>query len=225
MLLEELKYMGIFIILIIIAFIIICCAASENDRQNREQEREEEIKKSSEYSKYMQKYKRLVTKYQNSEYYLKAGKYAERKHYAILNNSINILEDLDEDDITDKISAGEDAPNETIYDIDKIKYYKLAGSVYQQQHISGGGGGGSSLGGAVVGGLVAGGVGAIIGSRNKIDDVQTTYITKDDRRVVLTFIDEEEVELPYKFYDRLLDYIPEKEYDNYIALKKSKRKK
>lgn len=213
---------------IILIVILIVCAANETDKQQREQEKEEQeekIKKSSEYSKYSQKYKKLVTKYQNSGYYLKSGKYKEEKHYAILNNSINILEDLDEDDITDKISAGEDTPKETIYDIDRIKYYKLVGSVYQQQYISGGGGGGSSLGGAVVGGLVAGGAGAIIGSRKKINDVQTTYITKDDRTLVITFINDEEVELPYKFYERMLDYVPEKDYSNYIALKKSKVKK
>lgn len=213
---------------IILFIILIVCAANETDKQQKEEQKEEQkekMKNSSKYRKYSQKYKRLVANYQNSGYYLKAGKYKEEKHYAILNNSINILEDLGEDDFIDKIIAGEDTPNETTYDIDKIKYYKLAGSVYQQQYISGGGGGGSSLGGAVVGSLVAGGAGAIIGSRKKINDVQTTYITKDDRTLVITFIDEEEVELPYKFYERMLDYVPEKDYSNYIALKKSKGKK
>ena len=31
--------------------------------------------------------------------------------------------------------------------------------------------------------------------------------------------------LRYKFYDRLLDYIPEKDYENYLAAKREKGRK
>ena len=198
---------------------------NESTNQQAEEEKKEEIKNSSEYSKYIQKYKKLITKYKGSEYYLKAKEKGGTRHYAILDNNIHIIEDLNEEELIKKVAASGMFPNEKVYNIDEIRYYTIEGSVYQQQHISGGGGGGSSIKGAVVGSLIAGDAGAVIGSRKKIDDVQTTYVEEDDRRVVITFIDDDELEVSYKFYDRLLDYIPEKDYENYIAIKKAKGKK
>lgn len=198
--------------------------------ENKEIEnKKEELRE--DYNKYVNKYKKLLGKYKSSEYYLEEeNDLCITTHYAILNNHIHILSRLDEQFALDdfiKFNNGviPDEVQEITYDIDDIRYYKLEGSVYQQQRISGGGGGGSSIKGAVVGGLIAGNAGAIIGSRKKIDDIQTAYVEDDDRRVVITFKDDDELELPYKFYDRLLDYAPEKDYDNYIAAKKAKGRK
>lgn len=108
------------------------------------------------------------------------------------------------------------------YFLKDIKYYELTGSKHKEQNISGGG---SSIKGAVAGGLIAGGTGAIIGSRKGIE---TSYKDVDDRKVIVTFnnsIDEYDnntLELDVECYDKLLDYIPEKEYDNYIQNKKKK---
>ena len=98
-------------------------------------------------------------------------------------------------------------------------------ALYISNRIYQGGGGGSSVKGAVVGGLIAGGAGAIIGSRKKTDDIKTIYEEKDDRHVTVIFTDDSELRLPYKFYDRLLDYIPEKDYENYLAAKREKGRK
>ena len=109
--------------------------------------------------------------------------------------------------------------NEQIYPLSDIKYYKIKGSERKEQYVSGGG---SSIKGAVVGGIIAGDTGAIIGSRKGIE---TTYKDVDDREIIVTLKDGKEVELvDLECYELLLDYIPEKEYDNYIENKKSKGK-
>ena len=51
----------------------------------------------------------------------------------------------------------------------------------------GGGGGGTSIKGAIIGGVLAGEVGAIIGSRKPTDPIKTTNILHDDRVSVLAF--------------------------------------
>ncbi|MDE5830858.1 MAG: hypothetical protein K2H53_04270 [Clostridia bacterium] len=114
---------------------------------------------------------------------------------------------------------------EEITDIDDIKYYRQTGEETERQYISGGGGGGSSIGGAVVGGLVAGNVGAIIGSRKKTDEIKTTYKKVDNRRTIITLKDGRELDKSMSIYELLLRYVPEKDYDNYIDNLKSKGKK
>ena len=59
----------------------------------------------------------------------------------------------------------------------KVEYFDLTGDVYTSVT-----GGGTSIKGAVVGGVLAGGAGALIGSRKKI----TTEI-KDDRKTVFVY--------------------------------------
>ena len=109
--------------------------------------------------------------------------------------------------------------NEQIYPLSDIKYYKIKGSERKEQYVSGGG---SSIKGAVVGGIIAGDTGAIIGSRKVIE---TTYKDVDNREIIVTLKDGKEIELvDLECYELLLDYIPEKEYDNYIENKKSKGK-
>ena len=98
----------------------------------------------------------------------------------------------------------------------------MQGSKRQEQHISGGGGGGSSLGGAVAGYVIAGGVGAVIGSRKKAESIQTEYVNVDDRKLVLTMTDNTTKSYPYQYYEYMLKMVPEKDYDVYIANLKSK---
>lgn len=73
--------------------------------------------------------------------------------------------------------------------IDKIQYYAKEGDVQYTTKISGGGGGGSSISGAIVGGLVAGGAGAVIGSRQQVNPIKTTTQTHDSRKTILKYHD------------------------------------
>lgn len=102
--------------------------------------------------------------------------------------------------------------------LDRIKYYRLVGEAFVKTNVSGGGGtgGGSSLKGAVIGGLVAGGAGAIIGSRQEINikEVKTTTSIEDNRYVLLYDKDSDEViQFDYKTYEIFLKLIPELEYN------------
>ena len=225
--------MWTFILIVICLIIIIPILNNDDGFKNQEIEKRKAMLK-DDYDKYIIKYKELLKKYKDNDYYYEEDGESnwdeEPAHYAIFNNSIHILEDLDEEYELKYIASNPngvvpDKVEETVYDIEKIRYYKLEGSIYQKQQISGGGGGGSSIKGAVVGGLIAGGPGAIIGSRKKNNNIETTYVEEDDRRLVITFKNDKELKLPYKFYDRLLDYIPEKDYDNYITNKKQGGKK
>lgn len=113
---------------------------------------------------------------------------------------------------------------EESFNLDDIKYYQIIGSHRNEQYISGGGGGGSSIKGAVIGGLIAGDVGAIIGSRKKTEEITTEYKEIDDRELKIIFKDNKELIMCFDFYEFLLDYIPDKEYDTYIENKKNKGK-
>ena len=110
------------------------------------------------------------------------------------------------------------------FDVNDIKYYKILGSERTEQIISGGGGGGSSITGAIIGGAIAGNTGAIIGSRKKVDEIKTTYNHIDDRKIEITLNDEKNVLIDFKFYELLLENMPQKDYDVYIDNLKSKGK-
>ena len=100
--------------------------------------------------------------------------------------------------------------------IDKIQYYTKEGDVQYTTKISGGGGGGSSLGGAIVGGLIAGGAGAVIGSRQKIKPITAETRTHDSRQTVLRYYNDfGKLEVMtfkgFNIYDFLLGEIPDKD--------------
>lgn len=98
--------------------------------------------------------------------------------------------------------------------IDKIKYFRLVGQKYVTTEITGGGGGGSSLKGAVIGGLIAGYVGAVIGSRKAIDKVKGTSTVHDEQVVLLYSSDLKQViTFNSNAYSILTKLIPEKEYE------------
>lgn len=105
--------------------------------------------------------------------------------------------------------------------IEDIDYYLVKGSLNTEQVVTGGG---SSLTGAVVGGIVAGGVGAIIGSRKKI---KTKSIVKDNREIVLVYRQSKKVIkkiFPFQQYNEMFELLlPEKEH-TYVTIQKSKSK-
>lgn len=98
--------------------------------------------------------------------------------------------------------------------IDKIKYFRLIGQKYVTTEITGGGGGGSSLKGAVIGGLIAGDIGAVIGSRKAIDEVKGASAVHDDQVVLLYSTDLKQViTFNSNTYGVFTKLIPEKEYE------------
>lgn len=112
---------------------------------------------------------------------------------------------------------------ERFFKLDDIKFYQTIGSVHNEQTISGGGGGGSSLKGAIVGGVIAGGAGAIIGSRQKVNEIKSNNYSVDDRETEITFNNGKKLCIKgLEFYTRLLDIIPEKDYENYVKSKENK---
>lgn len=211
---------------VIYAVLVIWVYENKSRKKSEEAKKKKEdadvIKSTDEYHICVSKYDELLKKYKENKYYFND---MDGTNYAIFDNNIHIISALNDEYFVNIVKNHSSDLNERIYDIDKIRYYNLEGSVYKQQNISGGGGGGSSVKGAVVGGLIAGGAGAIIGSRKKTDDIKTIYEEKDDRHVTVIFTDDSELRLPYKFYDRLLDYIPEKDYENYLAAKREKGRK
>jgi hypothetical protein len=109
-----------------------------------------------------------------------------------------------------------------------IVYFTEKGEIIQNTSVSGGG---SSLGGAIVGGVLAGGLGAIIGSRKKIN---SEVVTTDNREVFLVYYEGKTItkkKFGYEMLEVFDKLIPEKNYE-FIQLQslssnlnKSKNKK
>jgi hypothetical protein len=106
--------------------------------------------------------------------------------------------------------------------LEQIEYYATRGEVHRETKISGGGGtiGGSSITGAVLGAMVAGGTGAVIGSRKegKIEQIKSEIITHDERETFLNYyVDKVRHSLFFDYYDYniLLKLIPTKAYGNH----------
>lgn len=214
---------------IFIGFIIFAANALNNKEEEKEKEEmlkeREQIEKfekehEEEYEQYSTKYDKTLEEYQKSENYFDS----EIRHYCIIDNKLRILPFKETLYGAFKYGNGivPTELNEEIYDLDKVKYYSIEGSISERQYISGGGGGGSSVSGAIVGGLIAGEAGAIIGSRKQTEAIKTTYLKTDDRKLVITFKDGTTLKLIIDIYELLLESIPEKEYSNYIENKKAK---
>jgi hypothetical protein len=108
--------------------------------------------------------------------------------------------------------------------VSQIEYFSKRGEVFRENKISGGGGGGSSIGGAVVGGLIAGEVGAIIGSRKKVKEIKSELIMHDTRETFVNyFVGNEKHSLFFddNAFQRFNDLIPEKEFSIVNAIKSS----
>lgn len=106
---------------------------------------------------------------------------------------------------------------DTRFDIprNEIQSFSFKGEQVRETKVSGGGGGGADVAGAVLGGMLAGGVGAIIGSRGKIEEIKSETITRDLRKTVLAVNNQGEIKYIFfhsgTVYDYLLVHIPEKE--------------
>lgn len=211
------------VIIIIVLFLVITYKIADINKKKEEKEWNEKTKnilkeKEKYYSDYSKRYDDVLNIYKQNEYYLDSI----YSHYAIIDNKIKELYHKPEISSISLESMKSDIRQKE-YNITDIEYYKLEGSVENLQYISGGGGGGSSIKGAIVGSLIAGGTGAIIGSRKKVDEIKTTYEKKDTRVLQLIFKDGSIKSISYQYYEKLLDYAPEKDYDTYITNKKSKK--
>lgn len=122
------------------------------------------------------------------------------------------------------ITADDDFPM-SIW-IDRIDYFERTGEVFHESKISGGGGGGVSIVGAIVGGIIAGGTGAIIGSRQRVNPIKSEIITHDERVTNLKFYDRNNerhtLALGANAFEVFQDVIPEKEHGFVMANKSSK---
>lgn len=107
--------------------------------------------------------------------------------------------------------------------LNNIEYFSMGGQKYATTEIMGGGGtvGGSSLKGAIAGGIVAGGAGAVIGSRKEttIDPVRTYTKVHDETETYIKYKEQDgtlnEVVSKFqadRFFNALKKVIPEKEY-------------
>lgn len=108
--------------------------------------------------------------------------------------------------------------------LSQIEYFSKGGEIFRENKITGGGGGGSSIGGAVAGGLIAGEVGAVIGSRKKTSEIKSELITHDTRNAFLNYFDNNERHTLFfdiDAYQIFNDLIPEKEYTIVNAIKSS----
>ena len=94
--------------------------------------------------------------------------------------------------------------------LENIAFYGLEGDYRMQQIIEGGG---SSFTGAVLGGVIAGGVGAVIGSRKKIETKEKEI---DNRKTYLYYIEENKTkELVFNkaSYEKLKILVPNKDIE------------
>lgn len=194
----------------------------EKEKSKEQEEREEEIRPS--WEKLKKEYDKKVEYYESRNHF--KSKFGDL--YLFEDNKLICLNNLFSLQTYARKNSSFKLPKELeeIIDFKNVKYYDISGSEREKQIISGGGGGGSSVKGAIVGGLVAGDVGAIIGSRKKTETITTTYEKVDDRKLTITFQNGETKTIKdFKVYEYLLEHIPEMDYENYIKRLKDGRKK
>ena len=110
----------------------------------------------------------------------------------------------------------ENFPSDKIYEkisfpLSTIEYFSSQGDLTVETNVKGSGGG-SSITGAVLGGLIAGDVGAIIGSRKEVK-FESEHIKHDTRCTLLSVITPEGrniIKFDFQALDILQYLIPEK---------------
>ena len=108
---------------------------------------------------------------------------------------------------------------------DDIQYYVLDGEKYHEQIISGGGSGDINIGGAIIGGMIAGGAGMVLGGQRKVNEVTSTTVEHDTRKIKMIYLKNGISSVIYfeiDIYDFLLDKMPEKDYEVVVTNKRSK---
>lgn len=213
----------VFFVVIIFLLLIVCSILAWRVHQIREayktsiknkelKEEQERIKKekealSGEWDKAMEE-----RGYSSKEYiYVAYRNYlwvANEKLYEAENKDSYINRYLGKTDLIHELSYNE-------ISVSDIQYYSKEGDVQYTTKISGGGGGGSSISGAVVGGLIAGETGAVIGSRQKVQEVTSETVKHDSRRTLIRYYKDKQINVisyvGFEVYDYLLKKIPEKD--------------
>lgn len=121
---------------------------------------------------------------------------------------------LDSNEIVSFVFLNPEITHATKIPLKYISCFSRFGDFYASTKIEGGGGGGSSLSGALIGGAVAGGVGAVIGSRKEIDPITSKTIEVDRRNTILYIADEQKekyLHFDSKSYEKFLRIFPQKE--------------
>ena len=100
--------------------------------------------------------------------------------------------------------------------LDIVEYYRAEGEITYENKISGGGGGGSNYGRALVGGMLFGAAGAIVASRNEVDEIRSERIAHDNRVTVMSlFVENRRHRIVFEkdAIDAFHRIMPEKDYD------------
>lgn len=210
-------------IIIIFLLLVICSVLAWNVHQIREayktlvknkelKEKQDRINKekealSVEWDKTMES-----LGYSSKEYV-----YLENRNYLWVANE-KLYEAENKDSYINRYLGKTDLAHELSYNeipVSDIQYYSKEGDVQYTTKISGGGGGGSSISGAVVGGLIAGETGAVIGSRQKVQEVTSETVRHDSRRTLIRYYKDNQINvisyIGFEVYDYLLKKIPEKD--------------
>lgn len=100
--------------------------------------------------------------------------------------------------------------------IEQIEYFCREGDKQYTTEVTGGGGGGSSLSGAIVGGLIAGGAGAVIGSRKEVNPISSSVKVHDTSKSFILYRNSNDELTTMEFdthdvYNYLLRKIPQKD--------------
>jgi ABC-type transport system involved in multi-copper enzyme maturation permease subunit len=199
--------MGLFIVIFLICLLIVF-AISHNVNKNTKEDYETKKNVDNTRKNYMKKY----DLYKREAFVLDI---IDFDNYTTFNGEQKTFWGFREDDNLCLVSKDYNNDIGKIkININDIQRFNRLGDIDSYTEISGGNGGGSSIGKAVVGGIMAGGVGAVVASRNKINEIKTERIVNDDRITVLQVEKENEnyyIKLTSQSYNGLIQLIPEKE--------------
>lgn len=96
-----------------------------------------------------------------------------------------------------------------------IKYFTKEGEIHHNTVVSGGNDG-PSISGAIIGGVLAGGAGAIIGSRVNNKEIKSEIVENDARKTILKYYKNGNLiskEYDYQAFSVFEELIPDKEYN------------
>ena len=109
--------------------------------------------------------------------------------------------------------------------LDDIEYFTVEGEKYYEQKITGGGSTGIQYGGAALGYLIAGDAGMVLGGQRKVNDIKSSTVKHDNRKVKLSyFVNKKRCALYFMLTDLefFQDNMPDKDYSVVSENKKNK---
>lgn len=199
--------MGLFIVIFLICLLIVF-AISHNVNKNTKEDYETKKNVDNTRKNYMKKY----DLYKREAFVLDI---IDFDNYTTFNGEQKTFWSFREDDNLCLVSKDYNNDIGKIkININDIQRLNRLGDIDSYTEISGGDGGGSSIGKAVIGGIMAGGAGAVVASRNKVNEIKTKRIVNDDRITVLQVEKENKnyyIKLTSQSYNGLIQLIPEKE--------------